>query len=46
LTGVLQRWLAVIVTGPAGFLVSGLIDWACALRLALLYLWRSTIRSR
>jgi hypothetical protein len=41
---VLRRAAGVLVTGPVAFLVSGLIDVACALPLALGYLWRSTIR--
>jgi hypothetical protein len=41
-----DRALARVITGPPGFLVSGLIDAAIALRLGTIYLWRSTIRRR
>jgi hypothetical protein len=34
-----------LVTGPLAFLVSGLIDVAIALRVALGYAYRTTIRS-
>jgi hypothetical protein len=42
----LARSLGALLTGPGAFLVSGAIDVVIALRLGLLYLWRSTIRSR
>jgi hypothetical protein len=41
-----SRALGALVTGPAAFLVCGLLDVGLALRLAVLYLWRSTISTR
>jgi hypothetical protein len=41
-----SRALGALLTGPVAFFVSGLIDVLSGLRLALVYLWRTTMRSR
>ncbi len=37
----LSRLLGALLTGPAAFLLAGLIDFTSGLRLGLMYLWRS-----